>query len=1137
MKIDILSILNLNSLSGKNEIHFDKEPFNSSGLFAITGPTGAGKSTIFDAICLALYGRTPRLKNPDEIMSRHSAECYSELTFSVNGKRYRSRWEQRRSRGKTEGKLQGSKMSLSDLSGNEAAILEDKKSNVPQKIAEITGLDYDQFTRSILLAQGNFASFLSANINDRAELLEKMTGSEVYSKLSISAFNRSKIEDDKLDRLKEKLGDTEILDGVKRLEYSTDLEDSLKKREFIRNEINALTESHKWIEQDVILKHKIDGARYEVEECQKIEQEYEPWKKELERKEKIVTAFPVYDSFQYVANELFRKREHLRELEKEKSLIELNIIERNKIYKENILKVQDNQLLVQEFQRKIERIQVLENSLQSEEEQLKSDLDVKNKIGEKLREFLHKESQCDSEIKAWSIKENAIREYLNMHISYSGIKESLPLIRDKFDRFTKLSKEYNFDDKVKNIALLDLEADRKELKDLNNKIYIIKNEKPGERENLEYIKEILLKLIPIARSYTETMHSKNNYDKDKKNYSFKISGHIKNLEDLRSRLDLTLVEEGQMRLHSHINIIRGQLNDGDICPVCSGTYHYEAESLFFNKITSDESISDSIKNTIQQIETEIEILKEQILTADKHIQKDSDKLLTIKKEWDSIKGELFTDLHPADRERANEIYRENVAQLITYKNWETEFNYLISEERELKEKYDKSKTLSEFLKLKSELSELLAPLNLTYGQADLLSLLENYDRAYQGKNEELNSIEKNMLSHKNLQENCTIEIAKLKQSIETGEKQIEEHNIKIRTLNHEISSLSENRSVDSLREIIHTLVESGERNLEKAQLQLSQTKESLFQNKGNLENVYRELPLMEEQQIKLKQQFEEILVKDKLLINDFKDRNIVDEVKQKKTHLENIRDRVIRAEENFKTATESLKNHQALKPDEQYLVDVSEKTKVFKNEIEEISRSIGVVEEKLKSDDLQRKKSRELTLSIENQEGDCLKWSKMKTLIGSADGKSYRRFVQGLTLEKLVQLANIHLLKLNNRYRIERSEAKELEIHIVDSWQADTIRPSTTLSGGESFLVSLALSLGLSELVGNKLVIDSLFLDEGFGTLDPESLETVLSALETLQSSGKLIGIISHVAAIRERISVQIRVNKLAGGRSTIDYA
>lgn len=1136
MKINTLTMLNLNSLSGKNEIHFDKEPFNGSGLFAITGPTGAGKSTIFDAICLALYGRTPRLKNPDEIMSRHSSECFSELTFSVNGKKYRSRWEQRRSRGKSDGKLQGSKMSVSDLTSHDALIIEDKKSNVPLKIAEITGLDYDQFSRSILLAQGNFASFLSANINDRAELLEKMTGSEIYTKLSMAAFARSKDEDEKLDRLKEKLGNTELLDSIEREEYSSKLNEFLTKRNTIRNEIIFLTESQKWIEQDVILKHRKDGSQYELEESQKKELECKPWKKDLEKKEKIASAFSLFESVQFVKENLIRKQKSLQKLEIEQIQITTNIDQQKKVFKEKNLQFHENQQQAKNLQKTIEKIQVLNNSLESEKKLLNSNNENRKEQKNNLLEVLQKQSHWESEIKTSQIKENAINDYLTRHSSYSQIREILPLIKDKYVKYNELSKTILTSEKLEKNKIQDLKTWQINLENLNNKIYIIKNEKPGNREALENVKEILLRLIPIAKNYTETLEDKKNYLENKKKYKSKLAEKIRLLVNQKEELEKALGEEEKITLQNHAKIVRDDLKDGDICPVCNGTFHQIKKDSSENHKRSDNLISDSIKKSIQKLETELEILKEQIYSAEENIQSSSEKINQIEDEWDTTKGDYFSELHPSDRQQANEIYFKNDAELNTYKNWETEYNFLINEERVLKQEYDQYKSHSEILKIKDELTELLKPLNMSSNQLDLLPLLESYDRAYQNKTKELDLTEKDILHQKNLLNNCMDEHNKIELLIKSVDLSIHDQTSKIKTLQSEIFSISENQSVEMLREKMNLLIETSERELEKAQSNLSDMKEITFQISGNIENINGEIPLLKEQQSKLDLQFQNILLKENLIVADFNNQNIVEEVKEKKRQLESIRDRVIRAEENFKTATEDLDSHQIQKPDSQYLNDVSIKTKHYKIEIEELSHSIGVFEEKLKSDELQRHKSKELSISIEKQEIDCLKWSKVKTLIGSADGKTYRRFVQGLTLEKLVQLANIHLLKLNNRYRIERSELKELEIHIVDSWQADTVRPSTTLSGGESFLVSLALSLGLSELVGNKVVIDSLFLDEGFGTLDPESLETVLSALETLQSSGKLIGIISHVAAIRERISVQIRVKKLAGGRSTISY-
>ncbi|MEG0677834.1 MAG: SbcC/MukB-like Walker B domain-containing protein, partial [Comamonas sp.] len=182
------------------------------------------------------------------------------------------------------------------------------------------------------------------------------------------------------------------------------------------------------------------------------------------------------------------------------------------------------------------------------------------------------------------------------------------------------------------------------------------------------------------------------------------------------------------------------------------------------------------------------------------------------------------------------------------------------------------------------------------------------------------------------------------------------------------------------------------------------------------------------------------------------------------------------------------------------------------------------------SDDAQRRAGQQVLLAqIAEQEKDSDLWQRLDGLIGSAKGDKYRKFAQGLTLDHLLHLANRHLNRLHGRYLLRRKPTGELELDIVDGWQGDVTRDTRTLSGGEAFLVSLALALALSDLVSNKTSIDSLFLDEGFGTLDGDSLEVALTALDALNASGKMIGIISHVEALKERIAAQIRVEKCAG--------
>jgi exonuclease SbcC len=189
----------------------------------------------------------------------------------------------------------------------------------------------------------------------------------------------------------------------------------------------------------------------------------------------------------------------------------------------------------------------------------------------------------------------------------------------------------------------------------------------------------------------------------------------------------------------------------------------------------------------------------------------------------------------------------------------------------------------------------------------------------------------------------------------------------------------------------------------------------------------------------------------------------------------------------------------------------------------------GEINQKLQADLEQQSKQGDLRAELEAFDVHYLDMKYLHDLIGSAKGDKFRKFAQGLTLDNLIYLANRQLKALHGRYLVERKTGQDLGLSVIDTWQADTQRDTKTLSGGESFLVSLALALALSDLVSHKTSIDSLFLDEGFGTLDSETLDVALDALDNLNSSGKMIGVISHVEAMKERVPVQLKVKKKSG--------
>ena len=201
---------------------------------------------------------------------------------------------------------------------------------------------------------------------------------------------------------------------------------------------------------------------------------------------------------------------------------------------------------------------------------------------------------------------------------------------------------------------------------------------------------------------------------------------------------------------------------------------------------------------------------------------------------------------------------------------------------------------------------------------------------------------------------------------------------------------------------------------------------------------------------------------------------------------------------------------------------------------DELSQQLGRVQVQLEKDAELRQNQRTLTDQIEKQQQEHRRWASLSELIGSADGTKFSRFAQSLTLAHLVNLANRHLQKLSDRYQLQKRQGACVEMDIVDRYQADAVRSLESLSGGETFLVSLALALGLSDLARRNHPIDCLFIDEGFGTLDADTLDTALAALETFQAGGKTIGIISHVEALKERLTTQIQVRKNDNGNSTL---
>ena len=241
MKIQRIILNNLNSLRGKHIIDLTAEPLSNAGLFAITGPTGAGKSTLLDAITLALYGRAARYgnqPNPENIMSRRCGECSAEVEFEVPKGKYRAVWQLRRARGKANGRIQPPRRYIYD----NGTTLAQQVRECDELVVELIGLDYDRFVRSVMLAQGEFARFLKADANERAGLLECLTGTDIYSTLGIRAFEEAKRRENDLMIKQQALEQIEILKDEERQEVEDHIAGLNKEKHVLEKDLDEKSE-------------------------------------------------------------------------------------------------------------------------------------------------------------------------------------------------------------------------------------------------------------------------------------------------------------------------------------------------------------------------------------------------------------------------------------------------------------------------------------------------------------------------------------------------------------------------------------------------------------------------------------------------------------------------------------------------------------------------------------------------------------------------------------------------------------------------------------------------------------------------------------------------------------------------------
>ena len=1073
MKILELRFKNLNSLYGEWLIDFTDPEYVSNGIFALIGPTGAGKSTILDAICLALYGTTPRLgkitKSGNEIMSRQTGECYAEVVFESQTVRFRCHWEQRRSRKKADGALQIPEHQIADADSGKP--IETKKRLVSDFIEEKTGMDFDRFTRSILLAQGGFDTFLKADVEQKSQILEQITGTEIYSEISRRIHERHRDERDKLNLLQAKTSGIVSIEPEQEKEIQHNLAAKQKQESELTAQSTKTGKAIAWLTGIDVLKEEIRSLSKEAKNLQTEIEVFKPDRERLVRALKAATLDGNYGELTAVRNQQSTDQAALR-------------IEANKLPKlENSSKQQAKSL-------KAIEAQILK---------AKGDLKQTAPVIQKVRSL---DQKLVGQKKDISTRENSCKE------DAKKIKEQEKL---------KLKEQGNHIDDGENLGLADqylkdhsqdewLISGLAGVEEQLNNLLIRQAEIISEEADEKKVKTSLGQAIKKHKVFIKQCETRKQELKDavKKHQQGKdaLSDLLGDrlLREYRIEKETLLREIAFLATIAELEDHRTKLKDGKPCPLCGAKEHPFAEG---NVPVPHES------------EKKIEALTELISKAE-----DQEKAINKLEKTESAARKNLTE---SEKLEATTAYDKKGAEIrLSYLT-----NSLLT-------------ARPEFMDLKSAISTKLQPLGIeAIPDSNVSSLLESLK-------ERLKMWQDQVKKKAELEKQISKLDSKLKlldAVIETQGNALTEKQKGLDTLKEEYTAgnvqrkeLYGDKKPDDEELHLNNVIADAEQAEKKEKLLHHELQQKLTSTKANVDSLKKRIAQQDSKLKKLESDFSTSLqpagFSDERLFLEARltteERNALTAKKKKLdeglTHL-NVRkkDRETRLDTEIdKKVTD--KTLEALEP----------QCKKLEETLKQLRDTIAGFKHKLSDNTDAKERIKETQAVIEDQQKECHRWGKLHGLIGSVNGKKYRNFAQGLTFELMVSHANHQLEKMTDRYLLIRDHEQPLELNVVDNYQESEIRSTKNLSGGESFIVSLTLALGLSKMASRKARVDSLFLDEGFGTLDEEALETALETLSELQQDGKLIGITSHVSALKERISTQIAITPVSGGRSTL---
>ncbi|WLI10111.1 MULTISPECIES: AAA family ATPase [Pseudomonas] len=1211
MKILAIRLKNLASLAGPFEIDFTAEPLASAGLFAITGPTGAGKSTLLDALCLALFGAVPRLNNtgrdakvpdadgeigtgdPRTLLRRGTGEGYAEVDFvGIDGRRYRARWEANRAREKAGGKLQASRQSLRDIDQDQ--LLASQKGEYKAQLEAALGLNFEQFTRAVMLAQSEFSAFLKADDNDRSELLEKLTDTALYTRLGRRAFDKTKEAREAHKLLQDQATGVTPLSPEARAELDERFNDAQQQLKTQQAQLKQLELQHTWLKD---LRQLQDAQQSATEQLHCAQQHWNslagerlkltrleqlaPQRHQFARKTELTAQLtPLAAQIQQHTQQQSELTERQTQLEQSLSAAQTALTHAQSQHSSSA------PLLRQAFEEQSTLARLVKDASLSADLKLQAEqactqgqgtiqglLDQQKQVAERLQQIAG-ELEQSTHLAPLSDAWNAYRDRL----------QQLMLIGNRLNKGQA------------ELAALEQSAARaaEELATQRQSLEVLYKEAGAEPEAVAEQIQILGSLLQDNRKQlrafeelTRLWASQQELDKrgaelQQRQLAAQQDRDRLTQAGVQTKAELAvaeqtltvtreLLERQRLARSASVEELRAQLQDDQPCPVCGSPDHpyHQPEALLQSLGRHDESEQANAQKAVDLLKEKLTDLRAEVgglIAQQKELLQQQEQLATQQQgltpsleahplsaqllaqdaskrdAWLTQQSSQLNQSITQDEQRQTALLtlQQDAARLAQQLRSAEAANqqatqHLINQQRELS---------SDRQRLDEELTAFSTLL-----PADTLEALRNEPAAT------FMQLDRQIAQRLQQLDQQREELGEQQQRQQTLEKEQYQQQIRTQQLDaaqQQFTALAGQQQAcqEKLTQLLgeHASAEQWQQQLDQAVEQARAAEATANQQlqtvHTRLVQLAAELKAQQERSQALETEDRELSGK----IADWRaqhpeldDGGLEDLLSVDDQQVSELRQRLQQSEKAIEQAKVLLQERDQRLLDHQAQHNGNLDAEQLATALAELQNLFVASEHRcaeLRAEQAEDQRRQNANQALAQQIADAYteyqRWARLNALIGSATGDTFRKIAQAYNLDLLVHHANVQLRQLVRRYRLKRGGSM-LGLLVMDTEMGDELRSVHSLSGGETFLVSLALALGLASMASSTLKIESLFIDEGFGSLDPESLQLAMDALDGLQAQGRKVAVISHVQEMHERIPVQIQVHRQGNGLSTLE--